>query len=63
MVERSLLDEQLAYYRNRAAEYDEWWERRGRYDRGAEMNARWRSEVGAVRAVFDELPLTGDVLE
>ena len=36
--------EQLAYYRARAAEYDEWWLRQGRYDRGAALNAQWFAE-------------------
>ncbi|MCP3856101.1 MAG: methyltransferase domain-containing protein [Actinomycetia bacterium] len=63
MVDSHLLDEQLDYYRERAAEYDEWWERRGRYDRGPEANTQWRTEISQVRAVFDTLPLSGDVLE
>jgi demethylmenaquinone methyltransferase/2-methoxy-6-polyprenyl-1,4-benzoquinol methylase len=63
MVEPGLLAEQLEYYRQRAAEYDEWWERRGRYDRGAEMNARWWAEIAVVRSAFDALPLSGDVVE
>ena len=46
--EGALLAEQLAYYRARAAEYDEWWFRRGRYDRGAELNAAWFADVAAV---------------
>jgi hypothetical protein len=29
-----LITEQLEYYRARAVEYDDWWERRGRYDGG-----------------------------
>ena len=31
-----LLAEQRSYYRARAPEYDEWWQRQGRYDRGVE---------------------------
>ena len=58
-----MLEEQLAYYRERAAEYDEWWERRGRYDRGLEANHRWFSEIDEVLAVFDRLTLDGEVLE
>ena len=41
----SLLDEQIAYYRARAGEYDEWFLRQGRYDHGSEENARWFTEV------------------
>lgn len=48
--ERTLLDDQIAYYRARAAEYDAWWFRTGRFDRGADNNAAWRAEVGAVEA-------------
>ncbi|HEX6136859.1 MAG TPA: class I SAM-dependent methyltransferase, partial [Casimicrobiaceae bacterium] len=43
-----LLDEQVAYYRARAAEYDAWWFRTGRFDRGAANNAAWRADVAAV---------------
>lgn len=63
MDESTLLDEQLAYYRQRAAEYDEWWERKGRYDRGEEANAQWHREIAEVRAMFDALPLQGEVVE
>src|SRR6266508_6846961 len=44
-------------------EYDEWWQRRGRYDRGSEENARWFSERTEVLTAFDRLDLRGDVLE
>lgn len=37
---RKILEEQIEYYRARAAEYDDWWFRRGRYDRGADANRR-----------------------
>jgi hypothetical protein len=40
----AILAEQIRYYRARALEYDEWWERLGRYDRGSEESARWFSE-------------------
>ena len=46
----ALLSEQIAYYRARAGEYDAWWLREGRYDRGAELNAAWFAEAGAVEA-------------
>ncbi len=57
------LDEQLAYYRARAAEYDEWFFRQGRYDRGPVVNQHWHSEVAIVRAALDSFRPTGDVLE
>jgi demethylmenaquinone methyltransferase/2-methoxy-6-polyprenyl-1,4-benzoquinol methylase len=43
-----ILQDQVEYYRARAGEYDEWWFRTGRYDRGPEFNDQWRIEVAAV---------------
>lgn len=58
-----LLQQQIAYYRARAGEYDEWFLRQGRYDRGPELNQRWFDEIAvAVRALAAFQP-TGDVLE
>lgn len=63
-VEPGVLDEQLDYYRARAPEYDEWFHRRGRYDRGEEATTRWWSEVDDVRATLRALELEGSsVLE
>ena len=59
----SLLAEQAAYYRARAVEYDDWWRRVGRYDRGAEATARWHAEVAEVERALDSAALTGEVLE
>jgi len=42
------LREQIAYYRARADEYDEWFPRRGRYDHGDAENARWQAEAAQV---------------
>lgn len=47
-TEREILDHQIAYYRARAAEYDAWWFRQGRYDRGEANNAAWRADIAAV---------------
>jgi demethylmenaquinone methyltransferase/2-methoxy-6-polyprenyl-1,4-benzoquinol methylase len=58
-----LLDEQIRYYRARAGEYDDWWLRRGRYDRGEEANARWFAEAAQVRAALDRFAPSGRVLE
>ena len=52
MSDGGILQDQIDYYRARAGEYDEWWFRTGRYDRGPEFNARWRAEVGAVEAAL-----------
>ena len=54
MDEERLLDEQLAYYRARAGEYDEWFLRTGRYDRGPAHRAEWVAEVAAVEAGLRE---------
>jgi len=58
-----LIEEQKAYYEARAGEYDEWWERRRRYDLGPDGNRAWGEEAEAVRGMLDELPLGGHVLE
>ncbi|HEU5439373.1 MAG TPA: class I SAM-dependent methyltransferase [Ktedonobacterales bacterium] len=57
------LREQIAYYRARAGEYDEWFLRQGRYDRGAEANAAWFDEVGALVRALDDFRPRGRVLE
>lgn len=52
MTAPDILDDQIAYYRARAGEYDEWWFRTGRYDRGADFNAQWNAETAAVEAAL-----------
>jgi demethylmenaquinone methyltransferase/2-methoxy-6-polyprenyl-1,4-benzoquinol methylase len=63
MDEATLLDEQRAYYRARAREYDQWWERTGRFDRGAEANARWFEEAAVLRRALESFDPRGEVLE
>jgi SAM-dependent methyltransferase len=58
-----LIEEQQRYYRARAAEYDDWWERRGGFDRGPEDNARWRADILEAEAALDAFAPRGDVLE
>jgi demethylmenaquinone methyltransferase/2-methoxy-6-polyprenyl-1,4-benzoquinol methylase len=58
-----LLAEQRAYYRARAPEYDEWWQRRGRYDRGEEASKEWDRQVREVERSLEAFAVTGDVLE
>ena len=53
MNEVQLLDEQRAYYRARAGEYDSWWLREGRYDHGREANRRWFEEIATLEREFD----------
>ncbi|MDQ3512274.1 MAG: class I SAM-dependent methyltransferase [Chloroflexota bacterium] len=59
----NILAGQRDYYRARAPEYDEWILRRGRYDHGPEMNARWFEETEQVRDALIGLDIRGDVLE
>lgn len=59
----ALLGEQMDYYRARADEYDEWFLRRGRYDRGAELNQKWLDEVEEVRRQLRTFKPVGRVLE
>lgn len=62
--ELEILAEQAEYYRARAPEYDRWFCREGRYDRGQEATARWFAELAEVDQAFERLPLDGaDVLE
>src|SRR5438477_6199228 len=50
LPDSQIIADQIAYYRARAAEYDQWWFRAGRYDRGAEWNAEWFADVAIVEA-------------
>jgi demethylmenaquinone methyltransferase/2-methoxy-6-polyprenyl-1,4-benzoquinol methylase len=59
----SLLQNQITYYRARASEYDEWFLRQGRYDRGSELNSQWFQEVEQVRQALDQFKPTGRILE
>lgn len=58
-----IVEEQKDYYRARAAEYDDWFYRRGRYDFGLEHTHRWNQEAALVRQALYDLNLTGRVLE
>jgi SAM-dependent methyltransferase len=62
-MEERLLSEQIAYYRARASEYDEWFLRQGRYDRGEEHRRLWFGEVATVEAALAKATPSGDVLE
>jgi 2-polyprenyl-3-methyl-5-hydroxy-6-metoxy-1,4-benzoquinol methylase len=63
MEEDQLLTEQVSYYRARASEYDEWFLRQGRYDRGPEHRAAWFREVAIVETALRETVRENDVLE
>lgn len=62
-MNENIQNEQVAYYRARANEYDEWFRRDGRYDRGPEANALWAEEVGQVSDALAAFHPAGDVLE
>jgi ubiquinone/menaquinone biosynthesis C-methylase UbiE len=51
----SIIQQQIAYYRARAGEYDEWFYRLGRYDRGEQVNAQWFAEVEIVMQALHNL--------
>ena len=62
-MKENIQNEQVAYYRARAGEYDEWFRRDGRYDRGPQANARWAEEIDQVSDALAAFKPTGDVLE
>ena len=63
MNDKKILDEQLTYYRARASEYDEWFMRTGRYDRGATHRAEWFSEVAMIERALEPVVTGKQVLE
>jgi ubiquinone/menaquinone biosynthesis C-methylase UbiE len=58
-----VLASQIRYYRARASEYDDVYERRGVYDRGADKNAVWQAELAQLTARFDAFPVGPTVVE
>ena len=63
MNDKNILEEQLTYYRARAPEYDEWFTRTGRYDRGPEHRAEWFSEVATLEVALEPVVSGKQVLE
>ena len=63
MNDDGLLADQRAFYRRRAPEYDEWWQRRGRYDHGPDEARDWHAQVDQIRTALVEFDPSGDVLE
>ena len=62
-VPARVLDEMMAYYRERAREYDKWFYRRGRYDRGTRSNALWFAEANEVFDALARFDMRGELLE
>jgi SAM-dependent methyltransferase len=58
-----VLREQIDYYRARADEYDQWYFRQGRYDRGPELNAQWFAEARETREALERFAPRGRILE
>lgn len=57
------IQEQIVYYCARAKEYDEWFYRTSRYDRGSEINQRWFNEVAVIKRALHNVGLVNSVLE
>jgi SAM-dependent methyltransferase len=53
----------IEYYTARAGEYDDWYLRRGRYERGPIHDAAWNAELDAAGRWLDGLPLAGRIVE
>jgi SAM-dependent methyltransferase len=58
-----LVEEQIAYYRARAPEYDDWWLRTGRYAPDDEFGRRWEAAKAELDEALAAFAPTGDVLE
>ena len=58
-VDRSMID----YYEARAPEYDDWYLRLGRFERGAIHDAAWNAELDAAGRWLDALPWHGEIVE
>jgi demethylmenaquinone methyltransferase/2-methoxy-6-polyprenyl-1,4-benzoquinol methylase len=56
-------DELVPYYEARAAEYDEWYLRRGRYSHGLVQDMAWEMELAVASTWLDGLPLGGEIVE
>jgi demethylmenaquinone methyltransferase/2-methoxy-6-polyprenyl-1,4-benzoquinol methylase len=59
----SILREQVAYYRARAPEYDEWFLRQGRYALDEAQRTQWHAELAEVERTLRAHAPLGDVLE
>ncbi|MEM7383498.1 MAG: class I SAM-dependent methyltransferase [Verrucomicrobiota bacterium] len=63
MSDPELLAEQTAYYRARASEYDQWFLRTGRYDRGPDHRQQWNRELDQIRETVKALGPFSNALE
>ena len=63
MKNPDIIQDQIAYYRARASEYDQWFFRQSCFDHGAKCNKKWFADVTAVANALDAFAPKGDVLE
>ena len=56
-------DSLVDYYEARAPEYDDWYLRRGRYDRGPIDNTAWQADLDAAGLWLDALPFRDEIVE
>jgi SAM-dependent methyltransferase len=60
---RSVLEQQIEYYRARAGEYYQRYLRQGRYDHGAELNERWFAQDREILDGLNAFEPRGSILE
>ena len=60
---REILNGQIEYYRARSSEYDEWFLRQGRYDRGEEHRRLWTAELHKAQTALEKAQPHGRILE
>lgn len=63
MSDTPILQQQIAYYRARASEYDEWFYRLNRYDKGDDLNHQWFEDVAILMQAVSGLGHVGSALE
>lgn len=61
--EDDVLSEQLAYYRARAPEYNDWYFRRGRYELPPDQRRQWFAEFEILERTLSDLSPFRDALE
>lgn len=62
-VASDLAGAMVDYYEARAPEYDDWYLRRGRYERGPIHDAAWHAELDGAGTWLDALPFRGRIVE
>jgi len=63
VTKEAIIAEQIAYYRARAPEYDQWFQREGDFDNGPDGNAQWFAEIASLDRALDEFSANGAILE